>query len=134
MSSLHPKVEQFKSFVEKHPKLMEHVRNRKETWQPYYEKWLLYGEEDEYWDDFKEERERSATKEKRANNQELFQKLSNMMNNMDMNKLQDQMNQLNGVISNVQNLIQQFQQQNSGSDWSQGAQQHRPDPFKFGKD
>ncbi|SET85985.1 Putative coat protein [Salinibacillus kushneri] len=130
MSSLHPKVEQFKSFVEKHPKLIEHVRTQKGSWQTYYEKWLLYGEEDAYWNQFKDEGTKASSKEKQVKNQELFSKLSNMMNNMDLNKLQDQMNQLSGVISNVQGLIQQFQQQNSGSSWSQ----NRPDPFKFGKD
>ncbi|MRG85521.1 spore coat protein YlbD [Salinibacillus xinjiangensis] len=131
MSSLHPKVAKFRSFVEKHPKLIDHVRNNKESWQPYYEKWILYGEDDPYWESFRDYDDRKETD---RDNQELFQKLSNMMNNVDLNKLQEQMHQLNGVISNVQSVIQQFQHQKPHHRMPMNHQQQRPNPFKFGKD
>ncbi|MBB6455001.1 Sec-independent protein translocase protein TatA [Salirhabdus euzebyi] len=137
MGNLHPKVSKFKAFVEKHPKLIKQVRKNKEGWQPYFEKWVLYGEEDEYWKQFKSESEKEKKKsESKASNQELLKKLSSMFNNMDMDKLQEQMNQLNGVITNVQSMMTQFQQ-NKQQNQNQNpnvSQQNRPNPFHFGKD
>ena len=43
------KMEEFRSFVSKHPLLRDEVRNNKFTWQNVYEEWVLYGEEDESW-------------------------------------------------------------------------------------
>jgi hypothetical protein len=134
VSNLHPKVSEFKAFVERHPNLIKHVRKNKDSWQPYYEKWLLYGEDDDYWDTFSDgERKKSEDKSSKNNNQELFSKLSGMVNNLDLNKLQDQMNQLSGVITNVQSLLQQYQESKQQNPF-QKAHGNRPNPFKFGKD
>ncbi len=43
------KMENFRTFVSKHPLLKDEVRNKKFTWQNVYEEWSLYGEEDESW-------------------------------------------------------------------------------------
>ena len=133
MSKLHPKVEQFKVFVKKHPKLIKHVRKNNESWQTYYEKWKLYGEEDDFWLQFKEEHTNDKKKSERTkqSNQELLNKLSELVNNIDINRLQEQIHQVNGVITNVQSVLQQFQQ-NKQQPFSRP--QGRPNRFKFGKD
>ena len=43
------KMEEFRTFVSKHPLLRDEVRNNKFTWQNVYEEWVLYGEDDESW-------------------------------------------------------------------------------------
>lgn len=43
------KMEEFRSFVNKHPLLRDEVRSNKFTWQNIFEEWTLYGEEDEGW-------------------------------------------------------------------------------------
>lgn len=43
------KMEEFRTFVTKHPLLKDEVRNKKFTWQNVYEEWTLYGEDDESW-------------------------------------------------------------------------------------
>ena len=53
------KMEEFRTFVSKHPLLRDEVRNNKFTWQNVYEEWVLYGEEDESWKKY----EKSDTKE-----------------------------------------------------------------------
>ena len=42
--------ERFKIFVRNHPVLVNHVRNKKMTWQQFYELYDLYGEETERMD------------------------------------------------------------------------------------
>ena len=39
------KKEEFKSFVSKHPELINFVREKKNTWQDFYEIYDMYGEE-----------------------------------------------------------------------------------------
>ena len=51
------KMEQFRVFVSKHPLLKEEVRNNKFTWQNVYEEWVLYGEEDDSWKKYEQEKE-----------------------------------------------------------------------------
>ena len=43
------KMEEFRTFVSKHPLLRDEVRNNKFTWQNVYEEWVLYGEDDDSW-------------------------------------------------------------------------------------
>lgn len=44
--------ERFKIFVRNHPILINHVRNKKMTWQQFYELYDLYGEDDKIWNEF----------------------------------------------------------------------------------
>ncbi|TKJ06257.1 cytoplasmic protein, partial [Bacillus cereus] len=40
---LHPSVQQFKEFVNHHPKMVHEVRSGHKTWQQFYEEWYLLG-------------------------------------------------------------------------------------------
>lgn len=46
---LHPSIQQFKEFVNHHPKMVHEVRSGHKTWQQFYEEWYLLGEEDPIW-------------------------------------------------------------------------------------
>ncbi|MCP8616633.1 YlbD family protein [Salirhabdus salicampi] len=131
---LHPKVEAFKKFVQQHPKLIDHVRNGKEDWQTYYEKWTLYGEGDEYWDQFKEDKEEQVEEEEQKGNQELLKKITKYIQDLDMDELQKQLSQLNGTISNVQTIIEQFQSHKNNHPFQQHPRPEKKNPFFFGKD
>ena len=50
---LHPSVQQFKEFVNHHPKMVHEVRSGHKTWQQFYEEWYLLGEEDPIWATFR---------------------------------------------------------------------------------
>lgn len=39
------RMNEFRAFVNKYPKLRDEVRNGKKTWQNIYEEWVLFGEE-----------------------------------------------------------------------------------------
>lgn len=44
--------DEFKSFVQKNPKLMTFVKKGDMTWQKFYEMYDLYGEENSAWDEY----------------------------------------------------------------------------------
>lgn len=148
--NLHPSVKQFKDFVTKHPKLVKEVREKGESWQSYYEKWVLLGDEDSFWDKFKEQKEKknekkSSAKEetiksaeekenKEENQKEFMSQLMDMIEKVDLNKVQGHISHLDGAIQNIQTLVGQFQEMKKQMP-SKSAQASRPkSPFHFGKD
>jgi len=120
---IHPSVQEFKQFINKHPKLIANLRKKGRPWQEYYEKWILLGEEDDYWERFKELNTDEMGKKQESNveneddskkkNMELFSQLLKKAENMDMDKVQKQVHQLSSTISTVQEAIGQFQQNKS---------------------
>lgn len=110
-NNLDPTVIGFKHFINKHPALIKDIRKSGRSWQEHYEKWVLLGEDDPYWDRYKTASEPKQDevkgKEKHA---ELFSHLIKLSENIDVDKLQGQVHQLNNTISTIQDVITQFQQ------------------------
>ncbi|MDC3416504.1 YlbD family protein [Aquibacillus salsiterrae] len=116
---LHPSIKEFKAFVQKHPGLIKNVRSGNETWQGYYEKWMLLGEDDPSWerfknqsdskDDVKGETQGGKKTNSKKEKKELMNSLMKMVETIDLNKVEGHINQLNGAITNIQTLINQFQ-------------------------
>ncbi|MFC0524014.1 YlbD family protein [Pontibacillus salicampi] len=144
--SLHPTVQEFKDFALKHPKLVETVKKNGESWQGYYEKWVLLGEEDSFWDAYKDNATESNkassneddNKDKETNeedNSKFMGQLMGMIENVDLNKVQGHINQLNGAIANIQTLVGQFQDMKKSGDTSAAkTNETRRSPFQFGRD
>lgn len=106
---LHPSVREFKTFMNKHPILIEEVRKSGKDWQEYYEKWALLGEEDPFWDDYKSKSENTAGEKSKDGKAELLSQLMKLSENIDLNKVQQQVEQASSTISTVQELLGQFQ-------------------------
>lgn len=115
-NNLDPTVIAFKHFINKHPALIKDIRKHGRSWQDHYEKWVLLGENDPYWDQYKvgNNEQQAGTKEKEKSS-ELFSHLIKMAENIDVDKLQTQVHQLNNTITTVQEVITQFQQSKSKS-------------------
>lgn len=143
---LHPTIKEFKQFVRNHPGLIQDVRNGNNDWQAHYEKWVLLGEDDPSWEKYKQlgsgkkedpRTEKSTAQSKKGkkqrkdnkDKQELVSQLMKVVENVDINKVQDHINQLNGAISNVQTLIGQFKGAKEQSPSSSGRA-----PFNINKD
>jgi hypothetical protein len=104
---LHPKVSEFREFINRHPKLRKEIRKTGRTWQELYEKWILLGEDDDFWEDYKEESLNEESKE--DNKAELFGQLLKYAEKMDIDKVQKQVHQLSGTIGTIQELLDQYQ-------------------------
>lgn len=48
------RIDEFRNFVRKYPKIKEAVKNEDKTWQSLYEDWVMLGEDDNVWDIYKE--------------------------------------------------------------------------------
>lgn len=113
-NQLHPSVVAFKQFMNKHPKLIKEIRKKGESWQEYYEKWVLLGEDDPMWQPYKETEEEKTTQSKQHH--ELFKQLTKLMNYIDFNKVQQQVNQLSDTINMIQDLLQNYSKQQDATD------------------
>lgn len=112
---LHPKVREFKDFINKHPELLVNIRKSGKSWQYYYDKWVLNGENDPMWQKYMNENEQEPNSE---NHSKLFEKIIQLTQNIDVNKVQKQVSQLDSTINSIQKMLHQFlesqnQKQNS---------------------
>ncbi|MBS4203905.1 YlbD family protein [Lederbergia citrea] len=108
--SLHPSVEQFKSFVKKHPKLLKSVRNGENTWQEVYEDWYLLGADDPKWNSFKDAGASEETAvEKTETDKGWMNQITGIIKKMDANQVQNHIQQLSQAIGAIQGVLGQFQ-------------------------
>lgn len=112
---LHPNVIAFKNFINKHPALLKEIRKSGRPWQEYYEKWVLLGEDDPYWKMYKNNEEKAKNGQQEnteSKNKEWMQQLMKYVENVDINKVQENVHQLSNAISSIQELLSQFQNTN----------------------
>ncbi|MFG6116783.1 spore coat protein YlbD [Halobacillus sp. MO56] len=113
-NKLHPSVEQFRNFVNDHPKLKSELRNDRKKLQEYYEKWLLLGEDDPIFDDYRtdddQQRETKSTDKKEWMNQ-----FVQMVDQVNWDNINGHIHHLNGALGNLQTLVKQFQEMKSSS-------------------
>lgn len=84
----------FKKFVRQNPNLINYVNNNKTTWQQLYEIYELYGEDNKIWEQYN-----ISTKVNNSIN-EIF----NTIKNIDLNKLQSGIENIQSTISLIQNF------------------------------
>ncbi|MFD1068264.1 spore coat protein YlbD [Oceanobacillus locisalsi] len=134
MSQLHPSVAAFKSFVNRHPKLLEEIRKSGKGWQEFYEKWAILDEDDPFWDEYKlkepsgdaEPKSEEAKKEKKTDHSDLIRQIVDYTQNLDTEKVQGQIEQLSNAIGVVQEMI---------GDMKKSSSENTPRaPFSFRKD
>ncbi|AXI08976.1 hypothetical protein CUC15_08620 [Oceanobacillus zhaokaii] len=124
---LDPTVLAFKKFINEHPALIKEVRKNGKSWQEYYEKWVLLGEDDPHWKQYKEEQVKEDENKSEQKNFELMSQLMKLTENFDINKVQGQVQQLSNTISTIQEVIGQYQQSKKPSEPTK-------DPFNWFRD
>ncbi|MBH0229023.1 YlbD family protein [Halobacillus yeomjeoni] len=98
--SLHPSVQQFKKFVNDHPKVKEKLRKDHKLIQSFYEKWVILGEDDPFWSSLP-----SVKKEEPGNKMDWIKQLGTLMEEIDWQEVSRHIEDLNGAIGQFQQLI-----------------------------
>ena len=97
------KIEQFKSFVRDNPKLINHVKDNKQTWQSFFEMYDIYGKDNEVWNEYLKEETKEVPKEKKIPS--TFNDIINMAKNMDVDKVQEGITSLQKAIALFSDLF-----------------------------
>jgi len=116
-------LENFKSFIKKHPSLVLEVRRGVYTWQEVYEDWYLLGEQNEIWDNYREEG--TTIQEDEVADKEGVASLFEVLKNMDVQSMQKHVANLSQALGTISGVISQFQ----GSSSSQ-SQENEASPVK----
>lgn len=106
-------LKRFKSFINSHPKLVRKIRKDGKSWQEIYEQWVLLGEDDIHWEQYKEEtdeksksgEEKNQTFSKLDLKPDFVKQILKYTETVDVNKLQEQVQQLSDTIATVQEIV-----------------------------
>ncbi|MFZ3579389.1 spore coat protein YlbD [Virgibacillus sp. DJP39] len=107
---LDPTILEFRAFLNKNPKLIKEIRNGGESIQNYYEKWVLLGESDPYWDKYKQVEKKKTDKKNNQSTFNLVEKLKKWGEEADMDQIQERVKQWDQTISLVQGMLNQYQE------------------------
>ena len=98
------KIDEFKSFVKENPKLINYVKENKQTWQSFYEMYDIYGEDNQIWNEYlKEEQTKETPTSKKTST--TFNDIINMARNMDVDKVQEGITSLQKAIALFSDLF-----------------------------
>lgn len=102
---LHHTVKEFRDFVNEHPLLIKEIREGNSSWQEYYEKWTLLGEDDPSWNKYTNE---TIKKETKVNESEILGQLMQLTEKVDINRVQKEVKKFNHTINVVQDILSDF--------------------------
>ena len=82
------KIDEFKMYVKKNPKLINYVKDGSMTWQGFYEIYDLYGEDNNAWSKYLSNTDEEVTGTKKSSISSVSD-IVKMVKNMDVDKVQD---------------------------------------------
>ena len=98
---------EFKDFIKNKPFLKEKVKNNETSWQELFERYDLYGPEDEIFTNKKEEtinqekenNDEQQEKEKESKTDDSFSSFFNMISGIDVDKISDGLNGMKKILN-----------------------------------
>lgn len=93
------KLEEFREFAKTKPMLKDLVEQGKYTWQDLFERYDIYGPEDELFSDKKEETEESSKSENEGDKKEGLGSILNALNGFDPDKISDGLNGMKKILN-----------------------------------
>lgn len=107
-SELHPTVADFKEFLNQHPDLVVAIRKKGDPFQSYYEKWIILGEEDLFWNQYKKNEPEIKEDDKVTTHTEMVGQLLKMVEKVDFNNIEKRVEQFSNTLNIIQSLIGEF--------------------------
>ena len=94
--------EEFKTFIKDKPFLKEKVRKKEITWQELYERYDLYGKDDDIFQnniDENKNEENNEQKEEKDKKDDSMSSFFNMLSGIDVDKISDGLNGMKKILS-----------------------------------
>ena len=101
MEDREKRLQEFKSFLLKHPHLIKKVRSGESTWQNLFEEWYLFGEDDARWKENSPDKASSST--------QWIHTLKNKLQSLDDDQIEQYVEQCKDALEMVSGLLSQFQ-------------------------
>ncbi len=91
------KIDEFKMYVKKNPKLINYVKDGSMTWQGFYEIYDLYGEDNNAWSKYLSNTDEEVTGTKKSSISSVSD-IVKMVKNMDVDKVQEGITSLQKAV------------------------------------
>lgn len=91
------KIDEFKMYVKKNPKLINYVKDGSMTWQGFYEIYDLYGEDNNAWSKYLSNNDEEVTETKKSSISSVGD-IVKMVKNMDVDKVQEGITSLQKAV------------------------------------
>ncbi|MFR5856731.1 MAG: spore coat protein YlbD [Bacilli bacterium] len=111
------KQEEFKNFIKTKPELIKFVQSGEMTWQKFYELYDIYGEDENVWNKYILNNDRSTV--------DSINKITNMVKNVNVDSIKSHINTAQKAIDFVQDLTKKTPQ-NITNNLSKGPVSPRP--------
>ena len=95
---------EFKAFVKDNPKLIKYVNNGEMTWQKFYEMYDLYGENNDVWKEYLEDKKVISDVSKAGIAGLTLSEVVNWFKNVDLDSLQEGIGNVQRVLGVVQDF------------------------------
>ena len=100
--------EEFKSFIKDKPYLKDKVKKGKTSWQDLFERYDLYGEDDEIFKkeekEIKEETNKQDEEVEPENKEDMFSSFFNMLSGIDVDKISEGLNGMKKILNILQEV------------------------------
>ena len=93
------KFDEFREFVKDKPFLKDLVKNKEYTWQELYERYDLYGEEDDIFKEKEEEKEVEEETKDESDDSIGFSSILGLLSGLDMDKISDSLSSMKKVLN-----------------------------------
>lgn len=95
------KKEEFKEFIKSKPELVDLVKNKKYTWQDFYEVYDLYGKDESVWEKYKENKDNIESDDRKNAS---ITELTNLVKNINIDNVQKYINNAQKAINVISEL------------------------------
>ena len=95
------KKDEFKEFIKSKPELVDLVKNKKYTWQDFYEVYDLYGNDDDVWNKYNEEKSEIDSDDRKNAS---ITELTNLVKNINIDNVQKYINNAQKAINVISEL------------------------------
>ncbi|WP_176222255.1 YlbD family protein [Tuberibacillus sp. Marseille-P3662] len=106
-------LKQFKAFVREHPEMVQTVREEGKSWKDVFEEWVLFGEDHEIWEDYGIDIRKGEAEETSSSQGESIQHFIEFISRMDPDNVNKHLDQINGALTNIHDIITQIMPQRS---------------------
>lgn len=122
-------IEKFSDFVNQYPLLLEDIRNSGEPIQTYYEKWALLGEQDPFWNKYKQNDKEKEESDK-LKKPDWIEEILQYSKNINLEQVQKHVHSISEAVQSLQTIISQFKENPS----EQKNKKHTDNLFRLFKD
>lgn len=95
------KKDEFKEFIKSKPELVDLVKNKKYTWQDFYEVYDLYGKDESVWEKYKENKDNIESDDRKNAS---ITELTNLVKNINIDNVQKYINNAQKAINVISEL------------------------------